>query len=479
MTIAISQLFTRWWRAHVIARLDHVQVLERVQEEAAWTPRYLFMILMSAGIAVLGLLLSSPAVVIGAMLISPLMGPIIGLGFALATVDSRQIRRAALTLAAGSVLAVIFCAAIVLVSPLQNVTPEIAARTRPNLFDLLVALFSALAGSYATIHGRAGTIVGVAIATALMPPLATVGFGLATLNGTVLGGALLLFVTNLVTIALSAAVMARLYGFASTLSPEQSWWQLIAILVTFIGLAVPLGLALKRIAWENVTAREARAAVAAAFPANARVSQFDVDFDEAPIAVSATVLTPIYRKDANRMAASELRRQIKDDVAVTIVQYRVGVADVEGAELKNAAAAAAKQDDGRTAVLDALTVAAGVQPDAILFDRDSRTALVRAAALSGATLATYRALEARVEEAAKDWKILLVPPPLALPGGPLETGSAAIDDAIWAAQRRGDPVQVSGKDSDAVAERFEAAGVATLRGPETGALRLGWGMPDK
>ena len=177
-----SALIARYWSSRVIGTVDHVEVNERVHDDAGWTARYLFMTTMSAGIAVLGLLLSSPAVVIGAMLISPLMGPIIGLGFALATVDARQIRRASFALVAGSLLAVLFCAALVVISPLQNVTSEIAARTRPNLFDLAVALFSALAGSYATIRRRSGTIVGVAIATALMPPLATVGFGLATWN---------------------------------------------------------------------------------------------------------------------------------------------------------------------------------------------------------------------------------------------------------------------------------------------------------
>ena len=104
-------------------------------------PRYLFMTAMSAGIAMLGLLLSSPAVVIGAMLISPLMGPIIGLGFALATVDAHQIRRAGIALVGGALFAVLFCALLVLVSPLQNVTTEIAARTRPNLFDLVSRCF--------------------------------------------------------------------------------------------------------------------------------------------------------------------------------------------------------------------------------------------------------------------------------------------------------------------------------------------------
>lgn len=109
-----AAVLSRWWRSSVIGTVDAVDVNERVNDDAGWSARYLFMVAMSAGIAVLGLLLSSPAVVIGAMLISPLMGPIIGLGFALATLDSRHIRRAAFALFAGSLLAVLFCAGIVL-----------------------------------------------------------------------------------------------------------------------------------------------------------------------------------------------------------------------------------------------------------------------------------------------------------------------------------------------------------------------------
>ena len=130
------------------------------------------MTMMSAGIAVLGLLLSSPAVVIGAMLISPLMNPILGLGFSLALFDFAELRRSLSALAIGATAALLFTAFIVLVSPLKAPTAEILARTRPNLFDLLVALFAALAGTFAIIRGRGETIVGVAIATALMPPLA-------------------------------------------------------------------------------------------------------------------------------------------------------------------------------------------------------------------------------------------------------------------------------------------------------------------
>ena len=151
------------------------------------------------------------------------MNPILGLGFSLALFDFAETRRSLLALVTGSVVAVAFTALVVLASPLKEPTAEILGRTQPNLFDLLIALFAALAGVFAIIRGLPGTIVGVAIATALMPPLAVVGYGLATWNLPVLGGALALFVTNFVTIALSATVMARVYGFGNSLSLHQSW----------------------------------------------------------------------------------------------------------------------------------------------------------------------------------------------------------------------------------------------------------------
>ena len=166
-------------------------------------------------------------------------------------------------------IAVAFTALVVTVSPLQAVTSEILARTRPNLFDLLIAVLSALAGAYATIRGKGATIVGVAIATALMPPLATVGFGIATGSAEIAGGALALFFTNLLAIALCAAIMARLFGFGTSLSPQQSRRQAIGIIVVFIAMAVPLGLSLRRIAWESVATRQLRAAVENSFPGHA------------------------------------------------------------------------------------------------------------------------------------------------------------------------------------------------------------------
>ena len=130
----------RYWREKVMAGVDHKEVVAKIALECPATARYILMVMMSAGIAILGLLLSSPAVVIGAMLLSPLMSPILGVGFALATGKQKWLKISARSLALGSLAAVLFTALIVLVSPLQTVTEEIAARTRPNLFDLLVAL---------------------------------------------------------------------------------------------------------------------------------------------------------------------------------------------------------------------------------------------------------------------------------------------------------------------------------------------------
>ena len=313
-----------WWHREVIASVDQVEVINERRQDSDLSPRYLFMSAMSAGIAVLGLLLSSPAVVIGAMLLSPLMGPIIGLGFALATGDYLWIRQASRSLLYGVVLSIILCAFIVLVSPLQTITPEIASRTRPNLFDLGVALFSALAGAYAMIRGREGTIVGVAIATALMPPLAVVGFGLATLNWTVFSGSLLLFFTNLMTIALTAALMARLYGFSTRLSKKQTHLQTALIVTAFVALAIPLGLALFGVAKEAAATRQVNSALLEPFPDRALVSDFDLDLNGDPAKVSAVVLTPEIKAGISKQLEQELTAVLGRPVELTLTQVPVG-----------------------------------------------------------------------------------------------------------------------------------------------------------
>lgn len=484
----------RWWRRSIVAPVDHARIMDRIVEESGWSPRYAFMTMMSAGIAVLGLLLSSPAVVIGAMLISPLMSPILGLGFSLALFDFAEMRRAVIALLIGSAAAIAFTALIVLLSPLQAPTPEIIARTRPTLFDLAVALFAALAGTFAIIRGRGDTVVGVAIATALMPPLAVVGYGLATWNLAVLGGALALFVTNFVTIALAATIMARFYGFGHHLSSQQSWTQTVLLILVFVVMAIPLGISLKRIATEAVIVSQVRSALSQQFGRRARVTQLDVDFDKRPIAIRSVVITPRDTVQQPSKVESALRTRL--DRALTLQLDQVvldpgaGALDAQKEELRQAGDAAGSQTALVSTISRGLALAAGGPPERVIIDRDHRRATVAAAMLPGAELATYRVLEQRAAAQAGDWDIALVPPQSPLPeiafadnSDTLDSeGLAKVDLSLWAARRwnfrallvPGLPAVMSDRPllaerrARAIAGLLAAAGIQALPSPAQG-----------
>lgn len=476
----------QWWIAHVTGEIDHTEVIERRREESALSQHFLFMTAMSGGIAILGLLLSSPAVVIGAMLLSPLMGPIMGLGFALAIGDWDWLKQAFRTLAIGTVMAVLLCALLVFPSPIQTVTSEIAARTRPNLFDLFVALFSALAGAYAMIRGKEGAIVGVAIATALMPPLAVVGFGLATLNWTVFSGALLLFVTNFLTIALTAFGLARLYGFRARLTKGQSQAQSFAVLAVFLALAVPLGFSLQQIAWETNAQRIVRDELRETFARPAQLDALEIDFAATPMEVSAIVFTPVIRPDAETAIARRLVERLGKPVELTLTQSQTetGASAAQRAQLSATRAA----EESATAVrmqqlATRLSLAAGVEPSEVLIDRNRRRALVRAKRLPGANLATYRALEARIAASEPDWSIELIPPGGALPeaipfddDGPDAQGAQALAVIGWAAARLDRSVVLTGDatEAEAAAEALRKAGAEIMLRPGAGPLRASW-----
>lgn len=485
----------RWWRRAIVGSVDHEGVVERIVSESGWSPRYAFMATMSAGIAVLGLLLSSPAVVIGAMLISPLMNPILGLGFSIALFDFSEARRSLTALGVGTVAAVLFTALIVLVSPLKAPTAEILSRTRPNLFDLLVALFAALAGTFAIIRGRGETIVGVAIATALMPPLAVVGYGLATWNMPVLAGSFALFVTNLMTIGFAATVVARFYGFGHHLSSKQSWAQTVVLLLVFIGMSVPLALSLGRIASETVTATKVRAFLSNSFGETSRVTQLDIDFDRRPAFVRAVVIVPrAAAKDSaalQKALAAQLGWPVKLQVDQVLLAPGAGAIDAQRAELQQASAATLAENAEATTVATLIAVGAGVAVDDVTIDREHRRASATAVALPGATGATYRALEQRIAQAFEGWQITITPPLGDFPRISFASDSDALDDAarnavllsLWEAKRWNVRVlAVPGLPSDpppakptlserralAIAAILRAQGLQTARAPGAG-----------
>ncbi len=179
---------------------------------------YYLMLLMAGLIALFGLLTNSVAVVIGAMLISPLMGPIISSGLALIIGDLSLARRAFRTIAISVGLTILVTAVITVVSPLKDPTAEIMARVRPNIYDLFIAVLSGIVGTVAlcTKRNYLITATGVAVATAVIPPLSVVGYGLGTGQVMLAMGGFLLFFTNFVAIVLTSYLVFFVMGFRTT-----------------------------------------------------------------------------------------------------------------------------------------------------------------------------------------------------------------------------------------------------------------------
>ena len=243
-------IIIKTWRERA-AGIDRRAVLAGVERDGTMTAGFLLLVATSCAVATLGLLQNSAAVVIGSMLLAPLLGPILRFGFALPRLDGNAMLRGLGNTLAGAAAALAVAMLVVHLSPAAAPTAEILARTQPNLMDLLVALFAGLAGGYAVIRGLSGTFAGFAIATALMPPLATIGFGLARGDAAIALGAGGLFLINFAGIAASAAVMAAWHGLHA---PRFMSWRLFLPATSakpppFGGNACPITAA----AWPDMT----------------------------------------------------------------------------------------------------------------------------------------------------------------------------------------------------------------------------------
>ena len=173
-------------------------------------------------IASVGLNVNSIPVIIGAMLISPVMGPIIGFGLGLGTNDTELMKNALKNFFIMVAISIVVASLYFLVSPLKLNNPtELLARTRPTIYDVLIALFGGVAGMMEHARKERGTVLsGVAIATALMPPLCTLGYGISRLSLTYILGAAYLFLINSFFIALATFFMAKFLGFESAAAEE-------------------------------------------------------------------------------------------------------------------------------------------------------------------------------------------------------------------------------------------------------------------
>lgn len=175
----------------------------------------LWVLIFAIFIASLGLNVNSTAVIIGAMLISPLMGPIMGIGLGVGINDFELIKKAFRNLAIATVFGILTSTVYFLISPLNEARSELLARTTPTIYDVLIAFFGGMAGIVASSTRTKGNVIpGVAIATALMPPLCTAGFGIASGNFTYFFGAFYLYMINSVFIAFATTLGVKLMHFS-------------------------------------------------------------------------------------------------------------------------------------------------------------------------------------------------------------------------------------------------------------------------
>ncbi len=190
------------------------RTIETIKADVDFRGTKLWILICAIFIASLGLNVNSTAVIIGAMLISPLMGPIIGFGLSLGISDLVLMRRSLRNYGISTLISIITATLFFLLSPLSHAQSELLARTQPTFYDVLIAFVGGFAGILAgTSKNKGNVLPGVAIATALIPPLCTAGFGLATANWQFFFGAFYLYIINSVFIAIATFVLVRMMRF--------------------------------------------------------------------------------------------------------------------------------------------------------------------------------------------------------------------------------------------------------------------------
>ena len=222
----IKELFSRF-KEHlniVPDKENEQKVIENVRHAVDFCGVNLWILIIAVFIASIGLNIDSTPIIIGAMLISPLMGPIIGTGIAVGINDMELMKRSMRNLLTASLFAILAATVYFWISPLNEAQSELLARTSPTFYDVIIAILGGAAGFLAlsTTGNHFQVIVGVAISTALLPPLCTVGFGIATGNWLYSLGAFYLFFINSVFIAISTFLSVRLFKFSTKVFADKN-----------------------------------------------------------------------------------------------------------------------------------------------------------------------------------------------------------------------------------------------------------------
>jgi uncharacterized hydrophobic protein (TIGR00271 family) len=228
---------------------DFHELFLNLRSNASFSSVFLILTLLSTLLATTGLFANSSPVIIGAMILAPLMGPIVSLAMGVTRGSGALLVNSIKTLAIGVSMALLFSCILTLILPLGQITPEMQARVNPNLLDLMVAIFSGIAGAYAYSKEEiAKSLAGVAIAVALVPPLSITGIGIGLGNVDVIYGSFLLFITNLIGITLSAALTFIVLGFAPVKRAKKGLFYTFVMMVL---ISIPLVISFKGMVEHN------------------------------------------------------------------------------------------------------------------------------------------------------------------------------------------------------------------------------------
>jgi uncharacterized hydrophobic protein (TIGR00271 family) len=320
-----------------VSHIDHNSVIKDLAGRADLSGSYLLMIVFSCLVALLGLLVNSVAVVIGAMLISPLMGPIFTAALSFSMGDLRLARKALKIIVVSIILSVLVAAFFTLISPLKAPTQEILSRTRPNIYDLLIAAFAGAAGAYALCTRVSYLFVttGVAVATAVIPPLSVVGYGIGTGQAAIALGGFLLFFTNLVAIIISSDIVFHIFRFRASMVEEATYpirrrVQILGVVLALISVPlvytlvvdikkVQLTSRIERILKSNLNSKD-----------QSRMTDFSLQQGNDGLTVAVSVNTvKFYNLSTEMRIENDLKTALKSPVRLDLEQVIVKSSRVE------------------------------------------------------------------------------------------------------------------------------------------------------
>lgn len=319
---------------------DQSEVIENIRKGIDFKGTNLWILMFAIVIASVGLNVNSTAVIIGAMLVSPLMGPIMGIGLSLGINDFEMLKRAFKNFLVAVGISLLVSTIYFSISPILTTQSELLARTTPTIWDVLIATFGGLAGIVAqTRKDRTSTVIpGVAIATALMPPICTAGFGLATGNMAYFGGALYLFFINAVFIAFASFFIVRFlqYDKKEQLDPKRAKQvkrYITTIIVVTLVPSIILALSIvKRAVFETNAENYVKKVLVFQ---NSEVLSYETHYDRKGSSIDVMLVGENVPEDVINLLSNQLEAYNLPETKLNIKQVTNGGGNLDDSQMKH------------------------------------------------------------------------------------------------------------------------------------------------